>query len=196
MTPSDDYDADFSLNDLLRAQETAEQLTQFETCKCKLTPNSVPFSQRIGEQFLMVHSDQEFSDDPPVFHFMEESERPRQVDIAFSNFIREMWLEWLDFPAWSRENSQEIHSWREKGYADELTRKRVVDALREEVRVFRNSLIERVHLEDVARDEITGPQAFQERWIAEFSESEIWKRMQVEGMRFPYNWTRPPTDES
>ena len=187
-----DYDADHSLDDFKRSQETAAELTQDENCEWELTEDIIPFSQRIGEQFLFVSTREGNSNDPSVFHFMEGNAQPRQISVAFTAYIREMWLEGLDFPAQSEERINEIGSWREKGYDDWMARKRIIDNLRAEASTVRRQLLETVHQEDLAKDEITAPRAFQERWLHEFSSSETWQKLQKEGLRMPFGWVDPP----
>lgn len=169
-----DYDMDLSIKDFLNAQETAVELTQEEYAEWQLTDNILPFSQRIGEQFLFVDTALGEAEDPPVFHCME-GEHPTPVTVAFSCYIREAWLQWLNV-------SNE----------EPLTHSQLVEVLRTEANEFRCQLIERVHHEDLTHDEITGPRQFQERWLEAFSKSEVWNRMQSEGLRMPYGWITPP----
>jgi hypothetical protein len=187
-----DYDANNSLRDFLRAQETAVALTAEQGAEWTLTDTMLPFSQRIGEQFVFVDTTLDDPDDPPVFHFMEGDDKSHQVSKAFSNNIREELLSWLDFPAWDKENRHEIGSWQSKGYESWLARKRIMDTLRGEAAGFRRQLIAKIHDEDLVRNEITGPRQFQERWLETFPRSEIWRKLQSEGLRMPFDWIDPP----
>jgi hypothetical protein len=189
-----DYDADHSLQDFQRAQKTARELTQDENCKWKLTDTIFPFSQRIGEQFNFVNTQDSNPDDPPVFHYMETHAQPSQVDIAFTIYIREIWLEWLDASAANQEIIREMSTRHDKKVW--LARKHVLEALDAEVREFRRQLLEVVHQEDLGRNLITSPRVFQERWLQEFPKSEIWDKLQKEGLRMPFNWIDPPKASS
>ncbi len=88
-----DYDADFSLQDLIRAQETAYELTHREA-KWEITDNIIPFSQRIGDQFLFIDVNEGDPDDPSVYHCLD-GDLPKHVNQAFSVFIRKSCLDWL-----------------------------------------------------------------------------------------------------
>jgi hypothetical protein len=185
-----DYDADYSLQDLKRAQVTAFNLTQDEECQWQITDHILPFSQRIGEQFLFVDTSKGIPDDPPVYHFMEGHELPKQIDVAFSACNREMWLQWLDFGAQGDgiKKEQEV-----KMTPDErMARKRILDHLNAETRAFRQDLVNRVYEEDLTKDVLTGPRAFQERWKKEFAASEVWQMLKKEGLRFPYDFIDAP----
>jgi hypothetical protein len=185
-----DYDADFSIRDLTAAQETARKLTSLPECQWTLTEQILPFSQRIGEQFLFVDMSSD-PVDPPVYHYMECEPDAQPIDIAFSVHIREGVLEWLDTFRPS-EYMREIGEWREKPNAEWLKRKHILDALYAEADEIRKDLLETVHDEDIAADTITSPRAFQERWIAEFSSTETWVKFQKEGLRMHFGWITPP----
>ena len=103
-----DYDANYSFEDFKRAQVTAIELTQAENCDWHLNSSIIPFSQRLGEQFIFVDVRDGNPDDPAVYHYSEGEAQPRRVDVAFTTHIREVWLGWLDFPAWDEENSRQI----------------------------------------------------------------------------------------
>jgi hypothetical protein len=180
-----DYDADH-FDDFQRSQETARELTQDENCKWKLNDHIFPFTQRVGEQFNFVNTQDSNPDDPPVFHYIEMDNHPSEVDIAFTTYIREIWLEWLDSSA---AYEQIIREMKKPAW---LARKHVVGALDSEVRRFRRQLIEIVHREDLGRNVITGPRQFQERWLEEFPKSEIWGKLQKEGLSMPFNWINLP----
>lgn len=190
-----DYDADFSVQDLIAAQTTARKLSQAVHSQWELTESLVPFSQRIGEQFLMVDVSKGCSDDPPVFHFLEGKAFPMQSSVAFSAFMREEWLGWLERRHWGERNKLWMEGWRTKSKDEWLARKHVLDALESEAHQFRISLVEQVYQEDLERHEITGPREFQERWVAEFFAGEIWKKYQSEGLSYPYNWITPAQGE-
>jgi hypothetical protein len=171
-----DHDADFSLRDLVESQ-TLYGHAQGSTWR---QPKTVLiFSSRLGDQFLMVDTGIGDPDDPPVFRLGDENTSYRIVEPAYSVFMREMWLQWLEYCELDpRENT-----FKSQQYS--------IHAIRQEAEHLRQYLIEDVYQEDIDRDEITGPQAFQTRWIAEFSASDTWQKFQVEGLRFPYNWEIP-----
>lgn len=184
-----DHDADYSLDDLLRTQETVVDMMEEATYDWRPKKEYLPFSHRLGEQFMFVDVTGKDANDPPVFLYWEGTEE--QVAVSLTCYIRELWLGWLDFNPQHQENLREI--WRRtKTRDEELLRIQLVRALRSDAYQFRKQLIEKIHQEDLAHDEITGPRQFQERWLEAFSKSEVWQKMQSEGLRMPYGWITPP----
>jgi SMI1 / KNR4 family (SUKH-1) len=189
-----EHDADFSLRDLRRAQEIAHTLTKANECKWELSNSVISFSQRLDSQFLFVDIGRVNADDPPVFHYMELDAYPDQTAPAFSTFIRETWLSWLDFPEWDKEVRRYLSG---NSHPTWMERKKVFNEYERETRKIRWELIDQVCQEDAAKDSITGPRAFQERWIDKFSQTETWKKFQNAGLRMPFGWITPPIfDES
>jgi hypothetical protein len=184
-----DYDATNSLQDFRNAQEVAFGFTRGEASQWKITDHMLPFSQRMGEQFIFVDTSQGNPDDPPVFHFSEGHNLPTQVDMAFSVSMRGKWLIWLDHKGW---NDQIIKEMRHKNVDEWLARKKVLNILDTEVREFRQELAARIYQEDMTKDVLTGPRAFQERWKKEFAASDVWQKLKTEGLRFPYDFIDPP----
>ncbi len=186
-----DHDADFSLEDLKRAQETAVDLVQGEDCDWELTDAILPFSQRMGGQFLFVDTSKGNVNDPPVFLYVENEAQPYPSSAAFTCSIREKWLIWLDFPKRNKEVVNQIGLFRENW----MSRKRIIDTLRAQVLQLRNQLIETIHQEDLGRDVVSGPRIFQERWLQAISSSEIKQKLLSEGLEIPFNWIETPPDE-
>ena len=185
-----DHDADSSLQDFKNSQEVALDFTQDEASQWKITNDMFPFSQRMGEQFIFVDTSKGNPDDPPVFHFMEGDALPKQVDVAFSASMRNKWLIWLDHQVWNEQIIKEMR--RNKDIDEWLARKRILDNLDAETRAFRKELINRIYQEDLTKDILTGPRAFQERWKKEFAASEVWQKLKREGLRFPYDFIDAP----
>jgi hypothetical protein len=172
-----DHDADFSLRDLVESQ------TQYgigQDSHWGRSKSVLFFSSRLGDNFLMVDTGIGDPDDPPVFRFGDDDSSYRIVESAYSVFMREMWLEWLEIP----EKDRREDTFKSQEY--------FIHVIRQEAKHLRQYLIEDIYQEDLDRGEITGPRDFQARWIAEFSASDIWQKFQVEGLRFPYNWVIPP----
>ena len=183
-----DQDADYSIQDLLRTQEIAADLTRQEGNQWQLAENMIPFLQRLHEQFLFVAVSEGDPEDPPVYRYLKGATHPTQASIAFSAYMRETWLGWLEFPAWSWENIQEVRLVKGKGEETRLKREQLRSALHQEAREVRNKLICQAYREDIRRGRITGPKEFQRRWVREFSQTETWKRFQAAGLRMPFGW--------
>jgi hypothetical protein len=88
-----DHDADFSIRDLLAAQETARILTSLSDSHWKLTEQILPFSQRLEQDFLFV--DIIMCDDPPVYLYVDGVPEVQSLGVAFSVFIRESIIQWF-----------------------------------------------------------------------------------------------------
>lgn len=174
------YDLDYSLADFKRAQETAADFAQwFEESEKKRLSEMMPFSQRIGEVCLFLELNHDNVDDPPVF-ISVEAEPLQQVDIAFTTYIRETCMSFLEpeVPGIRLSYEPEIRKYRRGLY--------------EQAQQIRKELIEIVHQEDLVRDTITGVQGFQERWLNHEPAIEIGRKIENEGLLPPYNWKIPP----
>jgi len=128
------YDADHSLDDFKAAQETAVSLTKAQNLSWQLDGSIIPFSQRIGEQFLFVDLKNANVENPPVFQYPEAELRPNKISLAFTSYIREVWIEWLNVSA----------SYTEFVWSDEAND-------------LRQKFIEAVHQEDLVKDSFTSP---------------------------------------
>jgi hypothetical protein len=138
-----DHDADFSLRNLTDVHSTlADHLTDEPGEPWLAPPSAVVFSVRLADQCLYVDPAEGAADDLPVYHFMFGAAAVRQVDGAFSSFMRETWLDWLEFVA---SNAERQTSSQRKSQA----------AWAADVSDLRTQLIARVHAEDVQRGALT-----------------------------------------
>lgn len=183
-----DYDMDFSLADLMRAQNTARIFTEMPDSVWRMPANFLPFSQRTGDQMLML--DLSTGDDPVVYHYLEGEDSASYMSIAFSAYMREGVLEWLN----THPYHNPFHAVQRTPESEPRSRQDlwVLDDLKRQIGDMRQAFVERIHNEDAGRDSITEPGEFQQRWMEYFTTTEVWQRMKDFDLTMPFGWITPP----
>lgn len=187
-----DHDADYTICDLMKSQESAQWLSDDDRTAWTLVDKIIPYSSRLGDQLLYLDCSKDNNqDDPPVI-IISHTKEAKFVSVAFSVSMRETWLSWLEFAAKSHNRSQEFAQSRTQKKGSWSERQKFIRDLRNEAKPLRNELVEQIYQEDLKRDEITGPMVFQKRWIEVFDSSEIKKKFDEAEAMYPYYWVEAP----
>jgi hypothetical protein len=168
-----EYGADCTIYDLREAQKTAHYLSKPPKHTWKMPEDMFPISQVANYEIHLLNCE---GDDPPVYFYREFDDQLKQVNLSFTTWLRDRILGHL-FDA------------------DLITRwvLQQSSGLDKQAQQFRNTLIERIHLEDQRRGKITDPKIFQEILVREFSATPIYARYQKHDWIPPFLWTIPTT---
>jgi hypothetical protein len=148
-------------------------------------PRALPLNQHHGYQYKLTYLDE--GDDPPVDYYIEGQELPSRVAPTFTSWLREAALLAVELPVW---HAAVLAEMRTCGLDAWLPRKEQLHRWEERAVQLRDELQRQVATEDVARGALTGPLAFQVRWVETFSRSDLWQELRAAGQRMPWGWTR------
>lgn len=168
-----------NLDSIKEAYETAQELLNDSICETKCDDYLLPLSQHDGYTFVFIRLDE--GDDPPVYNYVEQDPKAENIGVSFTAWLREVVIFNIELNLQNAEICREIAQHRNYW----LERKKVLDEYDKRVNKIRNDLIKRVYIQDKQSGIITGPTKFQEIWIQEFKNSDIYQQLKKEGKRMP-----------